>query len=404
MHILVLQETDWLNRGPHTQHHIFERLSKKESIKITVLDYDMDQMMEQNSIIIKKTEYTNISKVIEDPKIHIIRTGHIQVKYLRRISSLITNFFTIIKIIRKERPDFIVSFSLSNGLIGLFLSKIFRIPFIFFYIDILHELVPIDYIRGAAKSLSKILFKYSDKILVHTYYQKNMILQSNISPNKISILPDGIALENIRVNQEKLNTLKKQLSLNEKDFVIFFMGYLYEFAGLIEIINYYHSKVKSENLNLKFIILGDGGIYNKLIQLKNKLEADWVILPGRVPFSYITEYIELADLCLMSFKINDITKDIVPIKIFEYMAQKKPVLSNSLPAVVHELKEESDIIFTENQEILIEKIGILMKQRHKLKEIGQKGYKLVKEKYAWNKLIAEFKQHIINIIKMREEK
>ena len=41
MIILGLQETDWLTRGPHTQHHIFERLSKNPNFKITVFDYDI---------------------------------------------------------------------------------------------------------------------------------------------------------------------------------------------------------------------------------------------------------------------------------------------------------------------------------------------------------------------------
>jgi hypothetical protein len=42
MKILVLQETDWLTRGPHTQHHIFERLTQSPNIEILVLDFDID--------------------------------------------------------------------------------------------------------------------------------------------------------------------------------------------------------------------------------------------------------------------------------------------------------------------------------------------------------------------------
>ena len=32
MNLLVIQETDWLTRGPHIQHHIFERLSKNVTV------------------------------------------------------------------------------------------------------------------------------------------------------------------------------------------------------------------------------------------------------------------------------------------------------------------------------------------------------------------------------------
>ena len=48
MNILVLQETDWLTRGPNTQHHIFERISKNIDFRITVLDYDIDRIKMMN--------------------------------------------------------------------------------------------------------------------------------------------------------------------------------------------------------------------------------------------------------------------------------------------------------------------------------------------------------------------
>ena len=150
MNILILQETDWLTRGPHTQHHIFENLSRNNSIKITVFDYDIDKIQRFKSRLIKKQIFKNIHRVFEDSKIVVIRTAHLQIPYFRRISSLITNFFGILKIFRRNRPDVIIGFSITNGFIGLILAKLFKIPFIFFYIDILHEIVPISYVKKLA--------------------------------------------------------------------------------------------------------------------------------------------------------------------------------------------------------------------------------------------------------------
>ncbi|MFX1600464.1 MAG: glycosyltransferase, partial [Promethearchaeota archaeon] len=159
MNILVLQETDWLTRGPHTQHHIFENLSRNKSIKITVFDYDIDKIQKFKSLIVKKQIFKDIHRVFGDSNIKIIRTAHLQIPYFRRISSLITNLFGILKIFRENRPDIIIGFSITNGLIGLVLAKLFRIPFIFFYIDILHEIVPISYIKKLARIISQFLFK-----------------------------------------------------------------------------------------------------------------------------------------------------------------------------------------------------------------------------------------------------
>ncbi|MFW9824695.1 MAG: glycosyltransferase [Candidatus Thorarchaeota archaeon] len=398
MKILVLQETDWLTRGPHTQHHIFEKLSENPSVFIKVIDYDIDKLQNFGTNIIKKQIFQNIHRVSEKSNITVIRTAHLQIKFLRRISSLITNFFQILSIIRKEKPDIIVSFSITNGFIGLLLAKIFKIPFLFFYIDILHEIVPIPYVRNLARTVNLFTLKYSDKILVHTKFQHAYLINQGISPNNMEISPDGISLENTIVDKNKYKILKKKYSINDDDFVIFFMGHLYEFAGLKEIIDYYNDDVIERKLKMKFIILGDGGIYNYLLNYIEKVNAKWVILPGKVPFNDITEYIELATLCLLSFRINDITKEIMPIKILEYMAMKKPVLSNALPGVVLELKDKSDVIFSEDLSDLIKKIGELVNKTDKLREIGYQGYELVKSEYAWPRIIENFKKTLIKVI------
>lgn len=359
MNILVLQETDWITRGPHTQHHVFERLSQNPKIRIVALDYDIDKIMKSDSVFIKKQIYTECHRTIGDSNIKIIRTAHLQVPFLRRISSLVTNIFQILQVIRHKRPDLIVGFSITNGFIGLLLSKIFRIPFLFYTIDILHTLVPILYVQGLARTINRFLLKYSDHTIVVTKFLQSYLLNEGVPKDRISLLFNGISLENTVVNEQKLSELKHRFAISNNDFVLFFMGYLYDFAGLKEIIDYYHSDIKQGKLNLKFLILGDGGIYNSLKNHIEQLNADWVILAGRVPFFEITEYIELADLCILSFEINEITREITPIKIIEYMAMQKPVLSTALPGVVNELGEESGVIFALNQKELVKQIGKL---------------------------------------------
>jgi len=399
MNILVLQETDWLTRGPNTQHHVFERISKNPNFRITVLDYDIDRIMRSKSLFIKKKYYSNIHRAVEDSNISLIRTAHIQVPYLRRISSLITNFFGILKLFRKNRPDIIFGFSLTNGLIGLLLSKLYRIPFVFYYIDKLHTLVPLQFVRKFAMLISRLLFKYSDKIIVVTKLLHRYVLNEGIKPEKVKVLLNGVSLENTVVNKKKLEKLKEKYSIKENDFVIFFMGYFYDFAGLIEIIDYYNSDVLSGKLQFKFFLIGDGGIYNQLIKHCEKIKADWVYFTGRIPFFEITEYIELADLCLMSFALNVITREITPVKIMEYMAMKKPVLSNSLPGVINEIGKDNGVIYAKNQLELIKKIRPLSLDKEKLRNIGQRGFRLIEKYYSWPIIMRDFKDLLKNQIK-----
>ena len=404
MNILVLQETDWLTRGPHTQHHIFERLSVNPNIKVIVFDYDIDKIIKLKSLIVKKQYYTNIDRAVENSNVLIIRTAHLQVPYLRRISSLISNFFGILKVFRKNRPDIIIGLSITNGLIGLLLAKIFRIPYILYYIDLVHTLVPMSYAQSFAKIISRFLFKHSDRVIVVTKFLRKYVRNEGVATDKVYILLNGISLENTIVDVERLKSLRSKLSIKNSDFVILHMGYLYDFAGLKEIIDYYNTDVKTGKFYLKFLIVGDGGIYNSLLHYVKEINANWVVLTGKVPFFETTEYIELSDLCLMSFELNEVTKDITPVKVMEYMAMKKPVLSNSLPSVVSEIGRDNGVIFAPNQKELIKKIGDLTKEKENLKVIGLQGYELIKKHYVWSKIMNKLKKIMIDLIKEKKQK
>jgi len=59
MRILVVQESDWLKRNPHQQHHLMERLSQKAH-EIRVIDYDIDWRKEE--LIEKSVPIRGLSK------------------------------------------------------------------------------------------------------------------------------------------------------------------------------------------------------------------------------------------------------------------------------------------------------------------------------------------------------
>jgi len=303
MNILVIQETDWLTRGPHIQHHIFERLSKNINFKIFVLDYDIDKIERSKSVFIKRKVYKNIKKTIRDSKIEVIRTSHLRIPFLRRISSIITNFFEILKIFRKNRPNIIVGYSISNGFIGLLISKLFSVPYVFHYIDFLHSLVPIKYAQNIARITARIIFKFADVVIVHTDLQSKYIIDEGANPKRIRFLPIGASLDNIGVDQEEINKIRENLSIKKNEFILFFMGYLYEFAGLIEIIDYYNQKVKNDHYKFKFhslpfillsIIYVSFLLYSSIFHMINLYSPIWILGAFSIIFiSTLTSFLQL---------------------------------------------------------------------------------------------------------------
>lgn len=68
---------------------------------------------------------------------------------------------------------------------------------------------------------------------------------------------------------------------------------------------------------------------------------------GPKPYEVLPTYLKAFDLCLIPFKINDLTINVNPVKLYEYLSAGKPVLSTALPEV---LKFSDYLAIANNQE------------------------------------------------------
>lgn len=57
-------------------------------------------------------------------------------------------------------------------------------------------------------------------------------------------------------------------------------------------------------------------------------------LLGRRPFERIPAYLDAFDVCLVPFRLNELTAGVNPIKLREYLAAGRPVVSTAMPEVI----------------------------------------------------------------------
>jgi len=78
MRILVVEETDWLDRAPHDTHHLFERLSAKGH-EIRVIDFEIRwREHEKKELISSRKVFEHVHKAIDEGNITIIRPSIIK--------------------------------------------------------------------------------------------------------------------------------------------------------------------------------------------------------------------------------------------------------------------------------------------------------------------------------------
>jgi hypothetical protein len=87
MKILIVQESDWLKRGPHQQHHLADRISLRGH-QVRVIDYDiLWREHDRRELYSRRRVFGNICKVHQGAKVTVIRPGIIKVPVLGNCNS-----------------------------------------------------------------------------------------------------------------------------------------------------------------------------------------------------------------------------------------------------------------------------------------------------------------------------
>ena len=182
---------------------------------------------------------------------------------------------------------------------------------------------------------------------------------------------------------------------SEDETVLFFMGWLYDFSGIREVA---YSLVNHEGSSMiKLLILGRGDLYEELLVLKQKKLDDKLILVDWQPYEKVPNYIAASDICLLPALNNEVMRNIVPIKLYEYMACGKPVITTSLPGIMGEFGHDNGVIYVNRPEEVVSKTVELTRNRKRLREIGLRAAEYVQRK-SWQNITGQFESHLENVL------
>lgn len=101
------------------------------------------------------------------------------------------------------------------------------------------------------------------------------------------------------------------------------------YGALASWIDYELLRYLAENREIQIILIG--AEHDNSLEESGLLKQDNVKYFGRKSYSELAGYVYFFDVCVIPFLINDITKATSPVKLFEYMAMEKPVVTTALP-------------------------------------------------------------------------
>jgi len=386
MNLLFVHEVDLLNKVVFEIHNLAEILSKNH--KVFAIDYE--EKWKRRSIFdfgtLKTIEFKHISRAYKKKGFTLRRPGMIKLPLLSRLSAFFTHYYEIENIIKNEKIEAIILYSApTNGMQTISLAKRYNIPVIFRSIDILNQLVPNWFLKAPTRIFEKKVYENVDKILAITPMLSDYVINLGASKDKVELLFTGVDTNQFNPNIDSTK-LRKELNLGNDCNVIVFIGTLFEFCGMDRYIEQFPDILK-EFPETKLIVVGGGFLFEKLKKLVRDMKLeDNVILTGFQPYEMMPQYINLADICINPFQINDTTRDIMPGKILQYLACGKPVIATPLPgmkAVITD--EEKGVIYSEIDEFIIKTIELL-RDEERMKTAGDKGLLYIKENHEWNEI------------------
>jgi len=391
MRILVVQTTDWIRRNPAQQHHLMEILSLRGH-KIRVIDFELLWREKKGGLFSRRRIFNNVRKIHKGASITVIRPSFIRFPILDYLSILLNQFKEIVHQINDFSPDVIVSFGVVACVAGK-VAKRKRIPFVYYWIDVTHRLIPFKLLQPIGWLMERKAIKLADRIFVINKKLMEYVISNKASPSKVIVLGAGIDLRRFDPNAIDSSIIRKRFELKD-DIVLFFMGWLYKFSGLKEV-----AMELTKHKNVKLLVVGDGDLYNELQKIRDKYNIqDRLLLLGRRPYSEIPELIAASNICILpAYPDEPIMRDIVPIKIYEYMAMTKPVISTKLPGVMKEFDLDNGIVYVERPEDVVNQ-AIKLTMNDDTKNLGKRARNFV-EKYSWDNIADEFEGILINLVK-----
>jgi glycosyltransferase involved in cell wall biosynthesis len=279
------------------------------------------------------------------------------------------------------------------GLAGKYISKIKRKPFILELRDLWPEsIIAVGAIKN--KTIIKILenielnlYKSAKKIISVTRSFKENLVSRGIEKSKIEVMFNGVSFD-VFTNGAAIKDTELNNYLNSG----FSIGYIGTIGLAHSIFTLVKAAEKLKDSNVNFIIVGSGAQRANIErEIKAKNLTNIKVFPIQSK-DQIPSIINKLDIFCVHLKKDPLFKTVIPSKLFEGMAMKKPILigvDGESRTIVEDA--ECGLFFEPENEIdLIDKIARIRDDKKLEETFGNNGYTYVKNNFDREKIANQY--------------
>ncbi len=242
--------------------------------------------------------------------------------------------------------------------------------------------------------VSKKIFSFFEKKLFYSASGVNVVSEGfpeyfqkeGVDTSNWSFFPNGVDYEFTKLTNKK-NTI------SEKNKIILYAGNIGGGQGLELILPYVAKKIGN---NYRFLVVGDGGMRVALEERLKHENIDNVEILPPVRREKLIEYYQNADILFLHLNNIPALRRVLPSKIFEYTALRKPIVAGLDGYSAKFLKDNTPYATIFNPGNVNQCVNSI-KEAESLKINEDKINNFI-EKYAREKIMEKMATHILSII------
>jgi glycosyltransferase involved in cell wall biosynthesis len=312
----------------------FDRRVWAESLALTEAGY-------QVSVICPNTQNFALREVINGVSIYRYPApteGNGIIGYIKEFAYSLFAAFKLSMLVRKQKGFDVIQACNPPDVLFLIakLHKVFGSKkFVFDHHDLSPELFSLRFDTAKKSFAYKILLWLERR----TFKSANMVISTNESFKQIAMKRGNISPDSVFVVRNGPNLRRfvpreanEEMKYGRKHMVCY-VGVMAEQDGLDYLLKAVdHVVNKRGRKDVTFVLIGSGEILDDLKQLAIDLKIyDYVVFTGRIDDDeMLATYLSTADVCVAPDPKNDLNDNCTLIKIAEYMAIGKPIVSFDL--------------------------------------------------------------------------
>jgi glycosyltransferase involved in cell wall biosynthesis len=297
-----------------------------------------------------------------------------------------------------RRPDVVIATSpqFFCGWAGVIVSALRRVPFVLEVRDLWPESIEAV---GALRNPRLLRFlewlehrMYAAALRIVTVGEgyRGKLRDRGVDPERIDVISNGVDLGLFLAGADG-GPVRERFGLGQR-FVCAYLGTIGMGCGLDVVLRAARTLRERGREDVCFLLVGDGAVREELEVQARAEELASVVFTGRQPKSDMPAFLAATDACLVHLTRTQLFETVMPSKIFEAAAMRKPIVLG-VAGFAAELVARADAglcIEPENDAELVEAVLSLAADPALAHRLGEAGYERIATRFTYDRLAQDY--------------